>query len=165
MSVRRGALGAAVVLTALLLQSAVLFRIPGPAPELLLLVVLAFAVVEGPASGAGTGFIAGFLVDAGSDQELGRVALAYALAGYLAGVVRTGPDRSRFAFLGAVAAGAMLAVTAYAVEGVLLSDPRTTFTAWVGALAATVAGCVLLAPLVVPMVGVLVRRLDEDPRR
>ena len=165
MSVRRGALGAAVVLTALLVQSAVLPRVPGPTPELLLLVVLAFALAEGPASGAGTGFVAGFLVDVGSDQELGRMALAYALAGYLAGVVRTGPDRSRLASLGAVAAGAMLAVTAYAVEGVLLSDPRTTFTAWVGALAATVAGCVLLAPLVVPTVGVLVRRLDEEPRR
>ena len=164
MSVRRGALGAAVVLTALLLQTGMLSWLPGPTPELLLLVVLAFAVAEGPASGAGTGFCAGLLVDLGADHELGRVALAYTLAGFVGGVRRTGPGRSRVAVLGSVAAGATLAVTAYAAEGVLLSDPRTTFTAWVGALAATVAGCVLLAPVVLPLVGVLVRRLHEEPR-
>ena len=164
MSARRGALGAAVVLTALLAQTGVLSRLPGPTPELLLLVVLAFAVAEGPTSGVVTGFIAGLLVDVSAPGELGRVALAYALAGYVAGVV-TGPDRSRLSVLGAVAAGAALAVTAYALEGVLLADPRTTFTAWAGALATTVAGCVLLAPVVVPIVGVLVRRLYEEPRR
>lgn len=163
MSLRRAALGAAVVLTALLLQTA-LSALPGPGPELLLLVTLAFAIAEGPASGAGTGFVAGLLADLSADHEVGRLALAYVLAGFLAGLIRTGPDRSRLAVLGAVAAGAVVAVTAYATEGVLLTDPRTTFAAWSGALADTVAGCVLLAPVVVPVVGALVRRLDDEPR-
>ena len=164
MTVRRLALGAAVVLTALLLQGAVLSRLPGP-PDLLLVVVVAFALAEGTSSGAVTGFVAGLLVDAQADHELGRVALAYALAGSFAGLVHDRPDRSRLLPLGVAAVAAALAVTAYAAQGVLLADPRTTVSAWGSGLAATVIWCVLLAPVVVPLVGLLVRRLDDDPLR
>lgn len=160
MTPRRTALGAAVVLTALLLQVSLLPRLPGPAPELLLVVVVAFARAEGPASGSLTGFVAGLLADLQADHELGRVALAYALAGHVAGLVPAGPDRSRLLPLGMAALAAAVAVTAFAAEGVLLADPRTTVSAWAGATAATVGWCVLLAPLVVPLVGALVRRLD-----
>jgi rod shape-determining protein MreD len=164
---RRLALGAAVLLTAWLLQGAVLSQLPlpGAAPDLLLVVIVGFALAEGPGSGALTGFVAGLLVDLGADHELGRVALAYALAGYVAGLVHDGPDRSRLLPLGVVAAAAAVAVTAFAAEGVLLSDPRTTVSAWATGLAATVAWCAVLAPLVVPVVGALVRRLDDDPLR
>lgn len=167
MTPRRFALGAAVVLTALLLQGAVLSHLPlpGAAPDLLLVVVVAFALAEGPTSGAVTGFVAGLLVDAGADHELGRVALAYALAGYVAGLVHDRPDRSRLLPLGVVAGAAGVAVTAFAAEGILFADPRTTVAAWAAGLAATVVWCVVLAPLVVPLVAVLVRRLDDDPLR
>lgn len=166
MSPRRLALGAAVVLTALLLQG-LLSRLPlpGAAPDLLLVVVVAFALAEGPSSGALTGFVAGLLVDLGADHELGRVALAYALAGYVAGLVHDRPDRSRLLPLGVVAAAAGIAVTSFFAEGVLLSDPRTTVSAWGAGLLATVVWCVVLAPVVVPLVAVLVRRLDDDPLR
>lgn len=164
---RRVALGVAVVLTALLLQGVLsglplLSALPGPAPDLLLLVVVAFALAEGPSSGAVTGFAAGLLVDVGADHELGRVALAYALAGHVAGLVRTGPDRSRLLPLGVVAGAGLVAVTAYAAQGVLLDDPRVSVAAWGSGLAATVVGCVLLAPLVLPAVRALVGRLERD---
>lgn len=166
MTPRRVALGAAVVLTAVLLQGVLsVLPLPGAAPDLLIVVVAAFALAEGPASGALTGFAAGLLVDLGADHELGRVALAYVLAGYVAGLVHDRPDRSRLLPLGVVAAAGAVAVTTYFAEGVLLSDPRTTVAAWGAGLAATVAWCVVLAPLVVPLVGVLVRRLDDDPLR
>lgn len=157
MTPRRFALGAAVVLTALLVQGVLLSRLP-LAPDLLLVVVVAFALAEGPSSGALTGFVAGLLVDVQADHELGRVALAYALAGHVAGLVHDRPDRSRLLPLGVAAVAAALAVTAYAAEGVLLGDPRTTLAAWGSALAATVVWCVLLAPLVAPLVAALVDR-------
>ncbi len=165
-SPRRVLLGAATVLTALLLQGLVSLQEWVPLRvDLLLVVVVAFALAEGPASGAVTGFVAGLLVDVGADHELGRVALAYALAGHVAGLLALRPERSRLLPYAVTAAAAAVAVTAYAVQGVLLADPRTTVSAWVPALAATVVGCVVLAVPVVPLVAGLVRRLDPDPLR
>jgi len=164
MTTRRVLLGAAAVLTALLLQGAVLSRLPLRA-DLVLVVVIAFALAEGATSGAVTGFVAGLLVDVGTDHALGRVALAYALAGHVAGLVPVRPDRPRLLPLAVTAVAAATAVTAYAVQGVLLADPRVTLAAWGRATTATVVGCVVLAVLVVPLVAVLVRRMDPDPLR
>ena len=169
MSARRLALGAATLLTALLLQTTVLTRLPlpGGAPDLLLVLVVAFALAEGPRSGTVTGFVAGLLADLVGDHELGRTALVLAVVGYAAGLVHDpsygGRDRSTLLPFAVVGLAAAAAVTLYAVEGVLLGDPRVTGAAYLGALAGTVPYCVLLTPFVVPMVGVLVERLDRDP--
>lgn len=171
MTPRRFLLGAATVLTALLLQTTVLTRLPlpGGAPDLLLVLVVAFALVEGSLSGTVTGFVAGLLADLGADHELGRTALVLAVVGYAAGLVHDDGPSNRttggsvllpFTVVGAAAAGA---VTLFAVEGLLLGDPRITGSAYASALAGTVAYCVLLSPFVVPALGVLVRRLDQDP--
>jgi len=168
MTARRFALGVVVVLTALLTQTVLLSRLPlpGAVPDLLLVVVVAFGLTEGSRSGAVTGMCAGLLADLGSDHELGRLALAYVLCGHLAGLVRPAPDRPAFLAPIVVALCAVLAVTVYAAEGVLLDDPRTTVAAYLRAIAATVTYCVALTPVVVPAVGLLVRRRDGDqPRR
>lgn len=164
---RRFLLGAATILTALLVQSPVLARLPlpGGVPDLLLVLVVAFALVEGPLSGAVTGFVTGLLADLGSDHELGRSALAYALVGYLVGLLQDDRPRSPLLPLAAVAAAAVAAVTTYALEGLLLGDPRITGAAFWRSLGGTVTYSVLLTPLVVPVVGALVRRLDPDPFR
>lgn len=173
MTARRLLLGMAAVLSALLLQTTVLARLPlpGGAPDLLLVLVVAFALAEGSTSGMVTGFVAGLLADLGADHELGRTALVLALVGYAAGRVHDARshggagERSTllpFAVVGLAAAGA---VTVFAAEGVLLSDPRVTASAYLRALAGTVPYCVLLTPFVVPVIGVLVRRLDQDPLR
>ncbi len=165
MSPRRLLLGAAMVLTGLLLQTTVLARLPlpGGVPDLLLVVVVAFALAEGPLSGTVTGFVAGLLADLGADHEIGRAALVYALVGYLAGLLHDDRPRSLLLPFGAVAAAAAGAVTVYALEGLLLGDPRITLHAFWRSLAGTVAYSVLLTPFVVPLVGALVRRLDLDP--
>jgi rod shape-determining protein MreD len=167
MTPRRVLLGAAAVLTALLLQTSVLARLPlpGSAPDLLLVLVVAFALVEGPLSGTVTGFAAGLLADLGSDHELGRAALAYALVGYVAGLLQDDRPRSVLLPFAAVAGAAVGAVLVYALEGLLLGDPRVTAAAVRASLASTVTYAVLLTPLVVPLVGGLVRRLDPDPLR
>jgi len=164
---RRVLLGLAAVLTALLLQSAVLARLPlpGGAPDLLLVVVVAFALVEGPLSGTLTGFASGLLLDLGADHELGRAALVYALVGYGAGLLADDRPRSPALPLLVVAAAAAGAVCTYAAEGLLLGDPRITAAAFWPSLAGTTTYSVLLTPLVVPVVGALVRRLEDDPFR
>jgi rod shape-determining protein MreD len=160
-------LGAVTVVTALLLQSAVLSRLPlpGGAPDLLLVVVVAFALVEGPLAGMLTGFAAGLLADLGSDHALGRLGLVLALVGYLVGLLADDRPRSPLLPLGVVALAVCGAVAVHAGEGLLLGDPRVSGAAVRASLPGTVAYSVALAPLVVPLVRALVRRLDGDPRR
>lgn len=171
MTVRRLLLSVATILAALLLQSTVLARLPlpGGAPDLLLVLVVAYALAEGPLSGLLTGFAAGLLADLTADHELGRTALVLALVGYVAGRVREDPaygssgERSTLLPFLVVAVAAAGAVTLYALEGLLLGDARITFHAWLSALVGTVPYCVLLTPFVVPVVGALVRRVGQDP--
>lgn len=165
MTARRLLLGAVTVVTALLLQTTVLARLPlpGGVPDLLLVVVVGFALVEGPLSGTVTGFLTGLLADLGADHELGRSALVYALVGYAAGLLHEDRPRSPLLPLGAVAVAAVTAVTVYAVEGLMLGDPRIGWSSYWPAVAGTTAYSVLLAPVVVPLVAALVRRLDPEP--
>ncbi len=136
--------------------------LPGAAPELLVVVVVAFALAEGPTSGAVTGFAAGLLADLQADHALGRAALVLAVVGHAAGQVRDDAERSTllpFAVVGASAAGAVLL---FAGEGVLLGDPRVGGAAVLRALVSSVPYAVVLTPFVVPVVGALVRRVDGD---
>lgn len=164
MTLRRFLLGALAVGGALLLQGTVIARLPlpGAAPDLVLVVVVAFALAEGPLSGMVTGFVAGLLADLGSDHELGRIALVLTLVGYVAGLLADEAGRSRALPFGAVALAAAGGISLYAAEGVLLGDPRITGAALIRSLLGTVPYCVLLTPLVVPLIGSLVLRVDRD---
>jgi rod shape-determining protein MreD len=164
---RRFLLGAATVLTALLLQDTVLtsLPLPGAAPDLLLVVVVAFALIEGPLSGMTTGFVAGVLADSLADHQLGRLALAYAVVGYAVGFMEDETDRSTLLPFAAVGAGALLAVLLFASEGMLLGDPRVTFHAVGRSLVSSVPYAVVLTPFVVPVLNVLLRRIEPDPIR
>ncbi len=167
MTVQRFLLGAASVVTALLLHVTVISRLPlpGAAPDLVLVLVVAFALAEGPMSGLTTGFVAGLLADGISDHELGRLALAYALAGYVTGMLQDNTDRSTLLPFGAVLLGAVTALGAFVLEGVLLGDPRITLQPVLRAAVSSVPYDVVLTPFVVPLVVGLVRRLDVDPLR
>lgn len=167
MTGQRFLLGAVSIVTALLLQVTVLGRLPlpGAAPDVVLVLVLAFALAEGPMSGLVTGFLAGLLADGISDHEMGRLALAYAVAGYVTGMLQDDTDRSTVQPFGAVLLGALAALAAYAGEGVLLGDPRVTLHPVLRAAVSSVPYDVVLTPFVVPLVAGLVRRLDVDPLR
>jgi rod shape-determining protein MreD len=167
MTVQRFLLGAASVLTALLLQLTVVGRLPlpGAAPDLLLVLVVAFALAEGPTSGMVTGFVAGMLADALSVHEIGRLALAYAVAGYFTGLLKDETERSTFLPFGAVFLGGLLSLVAFSLEGVLLADKHITLYPVLRAAISSVPYDVVLTPFVVPVVSGLVRRLDVDPLR
>ena len=157
-------LGAVAVVAALVLQTTVVARLPlpGSPPDLVLVLVVAYALAEGPASGMLTGFCAGLLADLLSDAELGRLALVYVVVGYLAGLAADEAERSAlvpFVVVGLAAAGALVL---YAAEGFLLGDPRASIPAVGRALTSSVAYDVVLTPFVVPAVGALVRRVDPD---
>jgi rod shape-determining protein MreD len=88
--VRRAASWTAVVLTALLLQSTLFAQIKlgGAKPELIYLVTIVLAYLEGPRSGAVAGFFGGMAQDFLLNQPKGITALTLTLVGYAVGTVR-----------------------------------------------------------------------------
>ncbi len=73
-----------------LIQTTVMpyLRILDVVPELALVATIAIAYREGPETGAGFGFVAGFATDLFIDTPLGLSALVFTLTGYLIGVVQ-----------------------------------------------------------------------------
>jgi rod shape-determining protein MreD len=167
MTLRRFLFGAVSVVSALLLQLTVVGRLPlpGAEPDLVVVLVVAFALAEGPMSGLVTGWAAGLVADGLADHQMGRLALAYALAGYASGMLKDETERSTLQPFGAVALGAAVALGSYTVVGVLLGDPHITLYAVVRSLVSSVPYDVVLTPFVVPLVAGLVHRLDLDPLR
>ncbi len=158
-----------LVLAAVVLQTTVVTRLPlpGSPPDLVLVVVLACALAQGSTVGMATGFAAGLLADLLADHALGRLALAYVVAGYAVGRLAGGVERSVLRPVLAVAGGAALALLAYTAEGLLLGDVRVTLAAAGRGLVSSVPYTLVLVPLVVPLTGRLLRR-DEasaQPRR
>lgn len=87
---RRTILLTVIVLTALLLQTTVFadIRLWGSRPELMYLLTIVFGVLEGPASGAITGFVGGMAQDFLLNQPKGITALTLTLLGYAIGMFR-----------------------------------------------------------------------------
>lgn len=87
---RRGISWAIVVLTALVLQSTVFAQITlgGTKPDLVYLVTIILAFLEGPSSGAVAGFAGGMAEDFLLNLPKGITALTLTLVGYAVGTVR-----------------------------------------------------------------------------
>lgn len=79
-----------MVVTALLLQSTVFaqVKLAGAKPELMYLITIVMAMLEGPGVGAIAGFTAGLAQDFLLDQPKGITALTLTLVGYTVGQVR-----------------------------------------------------------------------------
>jgi rod shape-determining protein MreD len=163
-TVQRVAVRIVLVVLAAVLQVVVVNKwgLPGGHPDLLVLVVVAFALVSGPQRGAVLGFFAGLTADLlpPAGHIAGRLALAYTLVGYLAGLVGDPEETSVPTTILTVAGGSALVVLAYAVVGALLGDARVTVGVTAGSLVATVVYDVVLAPFVVPLVSGFARRLE-----
>jgi rod shape-determining protein MreD len=88
--VRRALLLSAVILTALILQTTVFAEVNllGAKPELMYLLTICFAILEGPSSGAITGFAGGMAQDFLLDAPKGITALTLTLLGYATGMAR-----------------------------------------------------------------------------
>jgi rod shape-determining protein MreD len=88
--VRRVVLWTVVVLTALVLQSTVFAQISlgGTKPDLVYLVTIVLAFLEGPSSGAVAGFAGGMVEDFMLNLPKGITALTLTLVGYTVGTIR-----------------------------------------------------------------------------
>jgi len=161
--IARVAMMGAVLVTALLLTTVVApaFAIAGVRPDLVLLSVVAFALIDGPGTGARYGFSAGLASDlvSGPSQLIGLGAFVLLTTGYLVGLGRRylagSPVAGRLA---SVAAATVLGVLGYGVSALLLDLSTTP----VGAMTRGAIGLalyhVILAPLVFRPVSSLSRR-------
>lgn len=102
-----GALAGALILQVTIAPHLAVF---GVTPNLLLLVVITLAFVEGSSAGATAGFIAGLLMDLLSTGPIGAWALVMSVTGYLSGSLK----RNLFAegWMAPVAVGIITALVA-----------------------------------------------------
>lgn len=125
-------------------------------PDLVLVLVVAWALLRGPVAGAAAGLVAGWLLDLvpPGSTHLGVQALTYAAAGALAGRARfVGPVAAPRVAL--VALGASVVVEGVGVLAALAVSAPVD-------LAGAVVGCLLtatVATLVVPLVAAAERGL------
>src|SRR3954471_6077053 len=125
----RVAVAAALVVVALILQVAVFPHVAwdGIVPNFCLLVVVAAALVRGPAFAATLGFFAGLMLDLAppADHVAGRWALALVVVGYVAGLMRQETRAVATTVVATVAASSFIGTSVYAMSGVVLGDAVT----------------------------------------
>jgi rod shape-determining protein MreD len=161
--VRRTISFVVIILIALLLQTTVFadIRLLGAQPELMYLITIVFAMLEGPSSGAIAGFAGGMAQDFLLNQPKGVTALALTLLGYAIGLLRTyivSPSPIVPVFL--VAGGTFAGVVFYGVVSFLLGLLDSSW--WYLLRVAALSGLynAILTPLLYP----LIRRVAEGSR-
>jgi len=152
-----------VIVIALLAQTTVFadVRLLGARPELMYLLTIVFALLEGPSSGAISGFAGGMAQDFLLNQPKGITALTLTLVGYAVGLLRqyiVSPSPILPVLM--VAGGTFAGVLFYGVVSFLLGqfDSTLPYLVRVAALAAVYNA--ILTPLLYP----LLRRLAEGSR-
>jgi rod shape-determining protein MreD len=159
--------GLAVV--AVVLQVAVFPHLAweGIVPNFCLLVVVAAALVRGPAFAATLGFFAGLLLDLAppADHVAGRWALALVVVGYVAGLMRQDTRTPATTVVATVAASSFVGTSVYALSGIVLGDSVAGFADVVRVILVALLWDVLLTPLVLPGVMRLLTRLEPAGAR
>ena len=152
---------AALLIVALALQSTLLARatILGVIPQIVFVVVVCLAYLDGERVGTVTGFFGGLLQDLMPfPAVIGLTALVYTLVGYGVGILRQyAPPDSVWTPVFAVALASAVAELSYAGLAIILGEP------WVGlGYTARVAGLVVLYnTLLTPFVFPVVRRVAD----
>lgn len=160
---RRTVLLVVVIVTALLLQTTIFadVRLLGARPELMYLLTISFAVLEGPASGAATGFAGGMAQDFLLNQPKGITALTLTLLGYAIGMLRTyivSPSAVLPVVL--VAGGTFGGVVFYGIVTFLLGQLDTSWPYLFRVAALSAVYNAILTPLLFP----ILRRAAEGSR-
>jgi rod shape-determining protein MreD len=154
---------AAIVITALLLQSTVFaqLRLLGVRPELLYLVTIAIALLEGPNEGATVGFVSGLSQDFLMNQPKGLTALTLTLLGYAVGMFRQFiVSPSPLVPTIVVGVGTAAGIAFYEVVSVLLGNFHEEAAYGVKVALLTATYNAVLTPILYP----LLRRITEGSR-
>ncbi|ETA02854.1 cell shape-determining protein [Frankia casuarinae] len=164
----RAVVAAVVLLTvALILQVSVIARLglPGGRLDLMLVLLAAIALIEGPLLGAVAGFVAGLLADLSSSHVLGQTALVLCLIGYAVGLAMDAAERSVVVPLAAIGGASVLGTLGYAATTSILGE--AALTGGQAVLRALVAGvyALLLTPFLFPLLLAGSRRLAGGRRR
>jgi rod shape-determining protein MreD len=154
---------AAIVITALLLQSTVFapLRLLGVRPELLYLVTISIALLEGPNEGATVGFVSGLAQDFLMNQPKGLTALTLTLLGYGVGMFRqfiVSPSPLVPTIM--VAVGTAAGIAFYEIVSVLLGNFHEEAAYGVKVALLTAAYNAVLTPILYPVL----RRITEGSR-
>jgi rod shape-determining protein MreD len=164
MTAIRIALAAFFLVLAVTVQTSVLphIAVAGVTCDLVLIVVVALGLSRGAEWGAIAGFLGGLMLDVvpPADHTAGRWALALALSGYVAGLIRRETSAGPVGPLGvalSVVLGAALSLTVYSATGSLLHDPAVDwgeFGVRLGIAAGyDVVGAIVVIPLVMWVMG------------
>lgn len=157
---------AAIVLMAVALQSTLLARLTllGVIPQLVLVVVVCLAYLDGPRVGVVLGFAGGLLQDLLLPQSIvGLTALVYTLVGYGVGSLRQfAPGESVWTPVFAVAIASAIAEFGYAMLAIILGQEwvSLSFTAQVTGL--VVLYDTLLTPFVFPFLRRIANRFRPE---
>jgi rod shape-determining protein MreD len=160
---RRVLVTVVVILTGLLLQSTLFWNLKllGVRPELMYLITIVIAILEGPNEGAVTGFAAGLAQDFLLNQPKGITALTLTLVGYAAGLARqyiVSPSPLLPTIL--VGVGTAAGIAFYQVVAFLLGELEESFSYAVRVTLLTALYGAILTPIVYP----LLRRVIEGSR-
>lgn len=152
-----------VIVTGLLLQSTLFWdlKLLGVRPELMYMVTILIAILEGPNEGAVTGFFAGLAQDFLLNQPKGITALTLTLVGYAAGLARqyiVSPSPLLPTIL--VGIGTAAGIAFYQIVAFLLGELDESFTDAVRVTLLTALYGAILTPIVYP----LLRRVIEGSR-
>jgi rod shape-determining protein MreD len=142
----------------------------GDAPDLVLLLVAAVAVLAGPLTGTLAGFASGLAVDVAPPQahDAGEYALVFCLTGYAAARAAaaaregSGGERSPVTSLTVMAAATAVGEAGKAAIGLLLSDPNVTGPTIRHVLPGAVLYDLLLTPVMLWLVSLAAGRPAPD---
>ena len=156
------------LIIAVIAQLTIVNRAPlpgGGAPDLVLLVVVASAVTMGPMVGTLAGFAGGLALDVAppGGHLAGEYALVFCLVGYICGRISAAVEdatgeRQAVTSLTLVALGAAAGEAGKAALGMMVSDPNVTGPAIKHVLPGAILYDLLLAPFVLWLMSVAVRR-------
>jgi rod shape-determining protein MreD len=157
----RGLISFVAAAVAVILQLTIVGRMAfpgGTGPDLVLLVVAALALASGPMIGMLTGFWGGLALDVAppGSHFVGQNALVFCLIGYACGLAADVPNSEGVPEQGhtalfeimVTAVGAVCGEALASLLGVMLSDPRVTWSAVRHVLPVAAAYDVLLCPFV-----------------
>ncbi|MGC4943368.1 rod shape-determining protein MreD [Kribbella sp. DT2] len=162
----RMAVAALFLMIAVTVQTSLLphIAVAGVTCDLVMIVVIGLALARGPEWGAITGFAGGLMLDVvpPADHTAGRWALALAVSGYVAGLIRretsAGPV-GPVGVAGTVVLGAALSLLLYCATGSLLHDPAVDWNEFGVRLGIAAGYDVVGAIVVIPIVLWVMRRV------